>query len=327
VKLKLAIPIAARFPACRAAEAPAGPDERPYKSVVYKHEKLTTHSIDKEGKPVDWPQEVFAAFVDLTDPNVHVRVSRGGEDPDGPGEWQTTLMPPTKVAEREGFDLVVNGDFFSAFNTKDAEGEAALKQFTGGRPAKVTGPAVTDGHKWGPPSDKKRGVFFIDGRGKPAVAERKGRAVGCEGSHRRQRCDRAEQRERRPSPATSRALRAGGRIRAPAVGIRDGGKTLVLVVIDGRKKDVAIGMSLRETAEIMMKYGCTDAVNLDGGGSSMLGIRDPKSGKMEIKNHPSDGRERSRRECAGGECDGEEEVTFTPLSGTHFIAAITASPN
>ena len=78
-----------------------------------------------------------------------------------------------------------------------------------------------------------------------------------------------------------------------AVGIRDGGKTLVLVVIDGRKKGVAVGMSLKETAEIMMKYGCTDAVNLDGGGSSMLAIRDPKSGQMEVKNHPSDGKERS----------------------------------
>lgn len=41
-----------------------------------------------------------------------------------------------------------------------------------------------------------------------------------------------------------------------------------------------------------LRYGCTDAVN-HGGGSSMLGIREPKSGKMEIKNSPSDGRERS----------------------------------
>ena len=78
-----------------------------------------------------------------------------------------------------------------------------------------------------------------------------------------------------------------------AVGIRDGGKTLVLVVIDGRKKGVAVGMSLRETADVMLKFGCRDALNLDGGGSSMLGIRNPKTGKMEIKNNPSDGRERS----------------------------------
>jgi exopolysaccharide biosynthesis protein len=43
----------------------------------------------------------------------------------------------------------------------------------------------------------------------------------------------------------------------------------------------------------MLKYGCQLAVNLDGGGSSVLAIRDPKSHKMEILNRPSDGRERS----------------------------------
>ena len=146
--------------------------ERPYRSVVYKHEK--THRLnatDKDGKPVVWPQEIFAAFIDLTDPNVHVRVSRGGDDPDGPGEWQTTLMPPTKVADREGFDIVVNGDFFAAFNTMDAEGEAAQKQFVGGRPAKVTGPAVDRRAEVGPGGGQERGVFMIDARGKPAVAD------------------------------------------------------------------------------------------------------------------------------------------------------------
>jgi len=43
----------------------------------------------------------------------------------------------------------------------------------------------------------------------------------------------------------------------------------------------------------MLKYGCTQAINLDGGGSSVLAIRDPRSHKMQILNHPSDGRERS----------------------------------
>jgi exopolysaccharide biosynthesis protein len=52
-------------------------------------------------------------------------------------------------------------------------------------------------------------------------------------------------------------------------------------------------MSLKETAEVMLKYGCVQAMNLDGGGSSILAIRDPKSHKMQILNHPSDGRERS----------------------------------
>ncbi len=58
------------------------------------------------------PTRLFVAEVDLTNPNLRLRVAPGGADPDGPGPWQTTLMTPTRIASREGFDLVVNGDFF-----------------------------------------------------------------------------------------------------------------------------------------------------------------------------------------------------------------------
>src|ERR1700722_9677614 len=67
----------------------------------------------------DPPMRLFIGEVDLTNPHVHVRVAPGGPDPDGPGKWQTTLMPPTKIAAREGFDLVVNGDFFAARKIKN----------------------------------------------------------------------------------------------------------------------------------------------------------------------------------------------------------------
>ncbi|RYG19438.1 phosphodiester glycosidase family protein, partial [bacterium] len=44
-----------------------------------------------------------------------------------------------------------------------------------------------------------------------------------------------------------------------------------LVVIDGRQVQ-SVGASLPETAEIMRKLGCVDAINLDGGGSSTLSL-------------------------------------------------------
>jgi len=52
-------------------------------------------------------------------------------------------------------------------------------------------------------------------------------------------------------------------------------------------------MSLVETADVMLKLGCDQALNLDGGGGSVLAIRDPKSHEMTTLNHPSDGRERA----------------------------------
>jgi exopolysaccharide biosynthesis protein len=253
--------------------------ERPYPAVVYKYERRSA--------PV--PQKIHVVGIDLTNPYVKVKVSPGGADPDGDGPWQTTLMPPTKIADREGFDVVINGDFFSAFNTKDAEGAAAQKQFTGGRPASVTGPAVTDGKLWGP-SNKKRAAFLIDANKQVACAKLQDPPADAQqvvaGS------DILVKDGKNVAPEPTPGFSKGPHPRT-AVGIADGGKTLLLVVIDGRKKGEAVGMSLRETADVMLKYGATEAVNLDGGGSSMIAIRDPKSGELKILNQPSDGRERS----------------------------------
>jgi exopolysaccharide biosynthesis protein len=64
---------------------------------------------------------------------------------------------------------------------------------------------------------------------------------------------------------------------------RDG--DIWVAVIDGRQK-ISDGATLEETAKVMQKLGCVDAINLDGGGSStinLLGL---------TVNRPSDGKER-----------------------------------
>lgn len=58
-----------------------------------------------------------------------------------------------------------------------------------------------------------------------------------------------------------------------------------IAVIDGRQK-ISDGATLGETARIMLKLGCVDAVNLDGGGSSAINILGL------TLNRPSDGKER-----------------------------------
>ena len=53
-----------------------------------------------------------------------------------------------------------------------------------------------------------------------------------------------------------------------AIGQRQDGIVLFLV-IDGRRVD-SVGASIKETANIMLKYGAINAANLDGGNSSVL---------------------------------------------------------
>jgi len=80
-----------------------------------------------------------------------------------------------------------------------------------------------------------------------------------------------------------------GRNPRTAAGVARGGRRLILAVIDGRQKPYSDGMSLRETANLMLALGARDAINLDGGGSSTLVYADPdSSGRLRIANHVSD---------------------------------------
>lgn len=227
------------------------------------------------------PTRLFVAEVDLTNPNVHLRVAPGGPDPDGPGPWQTTLMEPTRIAAREGFDLVVNGDFFEARGLKDAEGTNS--RYRAEIWAAVKGPAVTDGRNWAN-STNERPCLIVHRGGKVKIESRT-----------------------RPGPddwevvAGNTLLVKGGasvphenKLRHPrtAVGINADGSRLFLLVVDGRKPDMAIGMSYEEEAAELLRWGCREALNLDGGGSSVMALRDSASGELRILNQPSDGHER-----------------------------------
>jgi hypothetical protein len=71
-----------------------------------------------------------------------------------------------------------------------------------------------------------------------------------------------------------------------AVGHRADG-TVLLVTVSGRGKDGSVGMTLRELAELFVRLGASDALNLDGGGSTTMVIGG------ELQNVPSDGLERA----------------------------------
>jgi hypothetical protein len=80
-----------------------------------------------------------------------------------------------------------------------------------------------------------------------------------------------------------------------AVALDRTGRTLLLVVVDGRQPNYSEGVTLQELAGITIEYGAYTALNLDGGGSSTLVIEDHE-GRPRLLNSPIDayipGRER-----------------------------------
>ena len=80
-----------------------------------------------------------------------------------------------------------------------------------------------------------------------------------------------------------------GRNPRTAVGISKNGRRFFLIAIDGRQQPYSDGMTLQELAKLMLELGATQALNLDGGGSTTLVYADPdSSGKYRVANHPSD---------------------------------------
>lgn len=67
-----------------------------------------------------------------------------------------------------------------------------------------------------------------------------------------------------------------------AIGYSADKRYLFMAVVDGRQTGYSRGVSLDELAKMMKDFGCYDAMNLDGGGSSTMIVRN------KVANRPSD---------------------------------------
>ena len=87
----------------------------------------------------------------------------------------------------------------------------------------------------------------------------------------------------------SEADRGDANTRQPraAIGYSDGGKKAYFMVVDGRSP-LSSGVRTTWLADIMRYAGATDAMNVDGGGSSVL-----YTSTLGVRNKPSDGNERA----------------------------------
>jgi exopolysaccharide biosynthesis protein len=234
------------------------------------------------------PTHFFVAEMDLKNPKLHLRVAPGGPDPDGAGKWETTLMEPTRIADREKFDFVVNGDFFVAHGVNDGEGTNS--GYRAQLWAATVGPAMTDGTNWSTCTDAR-----------PCLVVHRNRMVTIEPLLLPDTDDWEVVSGNTMLVKDGVAIPPPGKVRHPrtVVGLNATGDRLVILVVDGRKPGIAVGMSYEELAAEMLRLGCKDALNLDGGGSSVMAVRDRATDKMKILNQPTDGHERPVADVLG----------------------------
>ena len=210
-----------------------------------------------------------------------------GADPDGDGPAETALTSPLKLAAGPAVVAFINSNPWDSF--PDAQGRRNRRWFAG-QPVDISGLAAPSGRIRSPTQSHATSVWF-DGAGRLRL----GVAPG----------DGQEQPEEERltegmagfgliMKAGKVVVGEGGAVHPrTSIGVDRTGKIAWLVVVDGRQRGFSEGMNLHELALRMKQLGCWDAMNMDGGGSSVMGLLN-EEGKMQVFNSPSD-RRRGRR--------------------------------
>lgn len=214
------------------------------------------------------PLRIHVLVLDLLATNLEVAVAMG-EDPDGEGPAETRLTPPVDLANGAGFVAAVNANPWTMVSPPP-KGERPV--FAAWAPCNVTSWVVCDGVARSP-LEGGNWCFWIDparrghvGAGKAPQPARQA-VAGFAGLL----------REGRVLPAATEVVHP-----RTALGLDEAGRWLTLVVVDGRQPGFSEGLSEFELASLMSDLGCRDALNLDGGGSSIM------TTNGVIVNRPSD---------------------------------------
>jgi hypothetical protein len=233
-------------------------------------EQSIQYSLKKSTDPI--PNRIHVLRIDLASKKIKPKVVLG-PDPDGDGPAEVALTDPRKLASDSSVLAFVNTNPWDSFpNDKGKKN----RNWYPGQPVDIHGLAGTQGKMRSTTApgntsvwfDAQSGVHFGHGpEDKPEEGTTgfqlilsKGKLTVGEGGPRH--------------PRTS-------------IGTDEKGEILWLVVVDGRQKGYSEGMNMHELANVMKDLGCWSATNMDGGGSSVMGLID-KDGKMKIMNSPSD---------------------------------------
>jgi hypothetical protein len=202
-----------------------------------------------------------------------------GEDPDGDGPAESRLTPPEQLFERYQALAAVNANAFAGLEP----GTSPYPNWYEGQPVDVHGLVVSRGTIVSP-VERGRTPFWLDPQQKPHIGDPAPRDLVQE----------AVSDWFSPLLAASQIVAdASDAALHPrtALGFDDNGKWLLLVVVDGRQPGSSEGVTLYELANILLAQGCSHSLNLDGGGSSILLVRE-SGGDVRTWNRPSGGEHR-----------------------------------
>ena len=222
------------------------------------------------------PNRVHVLRVDLGRKAVEPVVVVGA-DPDGDGPAETALTDPRALAADPSVVAFVNTNPWDSF---PGPGGKRNRRWYASQPVDIHGLAVAGGRVRSP-AQAHAPVVWVDESGRARVGD------GPPGAPVAQAMAGFS---RIVEEGAAIASAGGARHPRTAIGVNREGTAMWLVVVDGRQGGFSEGMRLRELAGVMVELGCWHALNMDGGGSSIMGLAD-EEGRLRVVNSPSDRRD------------------------------------
>jgi peptidoglycan hydrolase-like protein with peptidoglycan-binding domain len=228
------------------------------------------------------PVAGVAVKVNLADPRVSAEVVLADDrDPDGDGPNVGRLDVPSLVARKHNFDITLNASFFDAPKTQDILGKT-VRYFVGNGTAPMGWHVSNSNIVSQPQGNKLRAAILFRDDGRAQIVEA---------------LQTVSTNTKFAVSGNALVLKAGvvvssdtNGVRHPrsVVGVSADGNTLWLVAVDGRQESHSRGANMKELGELMRDMGVHDALNLDGGGSTALVLKDARTGVFNVANRPSE---------------------------------------
>lgn len=224
------------------------------------------------------PLRIYRLTVDLAACQAQPVIGAAA-DPDGDGPAETSLTSPKALAKEKQMVVAINTNAWTMI--PDPQTGKSPGYIAGGH-ADVHG-WVVDGDRRVSPVQEGYWTFWFDTEGRPSL---------------KNLTPQAAKTIAQPNVAIAgfRGILSEGEVLVPpsdvlhprtSIGFDASRRKLVMLVVDGRQKKISEGVSEEELAKLMIEFGCSEALNLDGGGSSVMILRE-KDGDLRFINRSSD---------------------------------------
>lgn len=238
--------------------------DRPYPQIEITHLTFTQPR----------PLHVWSAKVDLASPDVELVVTPRGDVGD---EYETACANTLQFARDTGTLIAVNASPFRPFR-KDA-----------GQGMDVVGLSASDGDVYSEPHEQFGAMLITHNREAhivappidPKLMEQIDDAVG--GFHLLIQ-DGRDVSDKAIAQVAPNFANVNPR---SAVALSEDRRILWFIVADGRQPGKSEGLTLKELTDLGKHLGCHHLLNLDGGGSTTLVLKDPATSDWRVINSPS----------------------------------------